>query len=100
MAADFSVEIVTHGRGGVIRYREGWHRCSLDWEFGGGNALAIIYAPPPDRWATEVPWAADRRDEVLDRVGREVIRQQCSRCSHVIHAGGVDILEPAAKWFT
>ena len=97
MTEDFSIEIVTHGRGGVIRYREGAHRCEFDWEFGGGKTLAIIYAPAPDLWASQLPWAAERRDEVLDRVGRNVVRRECSRCSHVVHAGGVDILEPTGK---
>jgi hypothetical protein len=97
MADDFAVEIVTRGRGGVIGYREGSHRYEFEWEFGGAKTVAIIYAPAPAEWASKLPWAAGRRDEVLDRVGREVVRQRCSQCSHVVHAGGVNILEPTAS---
>ena len=96
MAEEFRIEIATSGRGGLITYLEGAHRYGFAWEFGGANTVAIIYAPVPTRWPREVPWAADRRDEVLTRVGREVVRQQCPGCSHVVHAGGVDILERAS----
>lgn len=95
MADDFAVEIVTHGRGGVIKYVEGAHRYEFDWEFAGAKSVAIIYAPASAEWASKLPWAAGHRDEMLDRVGREVVRQKCPQCSHVVHAGGVDILEPA-----
>ena len=93
MKKRFSVEIEVRGPAGVIKYSEGAERFQFDWEFGAKTTVASVYAPTPEAWASEVPWAAARRTEVLDRVGCEVIRQKCPGCTHVVHAAGIDIIE-------
>ena len=70
------VEITTSGRGGTISYREGRNLASFDWEFGGGDALAILIGPKSEHWDLQNPWATGRQAEIYEFVGAEVIRQQ------------------------
>jgi hypothetical protein len=42
--------------------------------------FAIIHGGPVSEWNEKYPWAADRRDEVLERVIKEVIRQKARPC--------------------
>src|SRR5437762_3099070 len=74
------VEIVSHGRAGLIHYREGAQVHTFDWEFGGAGVVVTIYVPTPAAWDAKVPWAKGRRAEILDTLAREVCRQRCSGC--------------------
>ena len=72
----WEVRIITKGPYGDIEYVEDGQTCRFYWEYGGGNTLASITVPTPDAWDTEVPWAKGRREEILDRVAAETVRQQ------------------------
>ena len=87
------VEIVTHGRAGVVHYREGGHSHAFDWEFGGKRVIVSIYVPAPDEWDARIPWAAGRRAEVLDAVAREVRRQRCRGCGIEIAERWINLTE-------
>ena len=81
MAKDYNVTIIERGRFGSVRYSEGWWRnLEFHWEFGGGDAIAMIRIPTADEWKSQPRWVADRRDEVLERVAHEVCRQRCPNC--------------------
>ena len=86
------IEILTHGRSGVIRYREGTNMHQFDWEFGGAKVLVSIYVPSPAEWDTRLPWAAGRRSEVLAVLGREVCRQKCPGCRVEINEHWINLL--------
>jgi hypothetical protein len=77
---DWSVEVITRGRDGNIVYHENSCEASFYWEFGGRDVIAIIHGGPASEWNEKYPWAADRRDEVLERVIKEVIRQKVRTC--------------------
>ena len=79
-SGNWTVEITTTGRCGKVIYREGRHEAFFDWEFGGGDVVAIISIGSADAWNTEFPWAADRRPEVGARLAAEVIRQKATTC--------------------
>lgn len=87
-----TVTITRRERGAIIRYAEGPDRfIDLDAELAMGKVLLSIYAPKPQAWDARVPWAAGRREVVLDRVAREVVRRE-SRCSRFrVHDGGIEI---------
>ena len=70
------VEIVTSGRGGSIVYREGSHTVDFSWEFAMPPALTLLFGPSAGQWAHAMSWAAGRRAEIFDTVGKEVVRQQ------------------------
>jgi len=78
---DWSVEIVTRGRDGHIVYHENSCAASFYWEFGGGDIVAIIHAGKAVAWDEKYPWARGRREEVLERVIEEVIRQKAQTCT-------------------
>ena len=44
------VDIIQSGRGGTIYYREGANVALFDWEFAGGNALALIFGTKAEAW--------------------------------------------------
>ena len=75
------------GRAGEIYYREGACVAAFDWEFGGGDVVAIIYIGRPSEWSARHPWAADRRQEILERMIREVIRQKAPTCQADVDEG-------------
>ena len=45
-------------------------------ELGSRDALLIIFAPAPELWDEQIPWAAGRRDALLASVAAEVVRQR------------------------
>jgi hypothetical protein len=92
---DSSVEIRKHGRSATIGYAEGTKNAHDFYaELGGGDTLCIISAPSPEEWPRLLPWAADRRELILERIAREVVRQENPGSTFVVHLGGVDILMP------
>jgi hypothetical protein len=88
------VEIIAHERAGVVRFREGAHVATFDWEFGGREVIVSIYVPAPAEWDAELPWAAGRRTEILETLGREVRRQRCRGCGIEIAERWVNLTEP------
>ena len=91
-----SVRITKHGRAAIIHHVEDGGSYDFDAELGGGKVLLVIYAPRDDgEWARRLPWAAGRRNEVLERVAREVVRQEARGSRFIVHPGGVDILMPS-----
>ncbi len=77
----WEVKIISKGPYGYIDYIEDGQTHQFFWEFCGGNTVASITVPKPDEWDTEVPWARGRREEILNRVATETIRQQARSCS-------------------
>lgn len=73
---DWRVEIVQSGRSGSVNYQEPSGSISFYWEFGGGDAVAIISVGNSAAWSSRYPWAAERRREILERVAHEVVRQK------------------------
>jgi hypothetical protein len=80
-ASNWEVQITTKGPYGSVIYQEGSHSASFLWQFGGGEIIAMIQIPSPSEWNQQYPWAAGRRDEVLERVMGDVIRQKCRDCA-------------------
>jgi hypothetical protein len=77
---DWAVEVITRGRDGNIVYHKNSCEASFYWEFGGRDVIAIIHGGPASGWNEKYPWAANRRDEVLEHVIKEVIRQKARTC--------------------
>ena len=89
---DFHVDFETHLPGVSMRYREpgrGEHK--FDGELQMGKTVAVIYAPSPAAWDAALPWAAGRRQEVLQRLAQEVIRRKARGSRFTIDDRGVSI---------
>jgi hypothetical protein len=79
-AAEFTVTIEGMP-GGSVWYREGPHEHRFDWELAAEEpSVCFVYVPAYERWASAVPWAPERREEILHRVAAEVQRQKCRGC--------------------
>ena len=93
-AVPFTVSGLGAEPGGTLTYREGEHELQLDWELGPkGLTVARIYVPDEASWVGEVPWAADRREDVLDRVAAEVKRQRCAGCRWEVREDVIELFE-------
>jgi len=64
------------GRGGKVIYTQDKIRFEMDWEFGGGNAIAIIFIPEEKFWEKETGTKLKERDSILDFIGKQVIKDQ------------------------
>jgi hypothetical protein len=78
--SDWKVEFPRGTRSGWLGYYEGSRAISFEWELGGNDVVLIIYVGKPSEWSKQYPWAADRRQEIVERVGQEVIRQSAPNC--------------------
>ena len=78
---DWKVVIESRGNCGKVNYFEGTECIRFDWEFGARHILAFVRGPAQPYWDRQHPWAIDRRQEIMQRVAQEVIRQQASTCS-------------------
>lgn len=77
----WTVQIVTKGPYGSVIYQEGSHTVSFPWEFGGGEVISIIHLTPSSEWNEKYPWAIGRRDEIVERMVKDVIRQKARECT-------------------
>jgi hypothetical protein len=77
---DWSVECRLSGQHGYVFYHEGGHELPFYWEYGGGDVIVIVRFDGPDTFALRHPWAAERKRAILERVAREIVRQQAPGC--------------------
>ena len=77
---EWSVEFQHGARSGQLGYIEGSRAISIEWELGGDDVVLIFYVGRLSDWNRMYPWAAGRRQEILERVGGEVIRRSAPGC--------------------
>lgn len=68
----------SEGRSGTVYYRSDVANFSMWWEFGSGDAIAIINIPEPKYWEAQTGILLDQRDAVLDFIGQQVLKDQVS----------------------
>jgi hypothetical protein len=73
------VSIESQGRCGTLTYHEAAHTLACYWEFGGGDAVAVVQCGSAADWARH-PWALERRSEILQYIADEMVRQQAPSC--------------------
>jgi len=66
----------SQGRGGTIWFESDQASFSLWWEFGGGNALAVIEIPTEATWQSRTQLPLDQRDEVLQFIAEQIVQDQ------------------------
>jgi hypothetical protein len=77
---DWTLEHKSIGPAGYLYYKEGLNTIEFYYEFGGGKVVAILYPPDKQAWDEKFPWAAGRRQEIVERTAQEAIRQYMSGC--------------------
>jgi hypothetical protein len=93
MFGRYAIKIVQDGRSGSVRYAERDRQYDFYWEFGGDDTVASISVPTPGQWSAALPWAADRCDEVLRRIAKEVCKKKCARCRPRFGDNSIDLVE-------
>lgn len=66
------------GRGGTIWFENIDTTFNMWWEFAGGTALVIIDIPTLGTWESRTKIPLDKRDEVLQFIGEQVVEDQTS----------------------
>lgn len=105
----YKVKIKQEGRGGWIYYIEKEKTLPFDWEYFMYPSLGVVI-PSSDKWNSycenhNASWAIDRREEILQRIGREVLEKQYGNGRFeindewlVIH-GGHSLVSRLANYF-
>jgi hypothetical protein len=75
-----TIEVSEEGRSGRVLYRDPDGELSFYWEFGGGDAVAIVNVGTPVEWQERHPWAARRRAGILAYVAQELVRRKAPTC--------------------
>ena len=78
------------GRSGYVIFYRNDLTVRFYYEFGGGDAVAIITVPSPDRWEAETKILLTDRMPVLEFIANRVIRDQAPNCKYFI--GETDII--------
>lgn len=86
------VEITTDGRSGRVRYVEVAGTIDFHWEFGSGDAVAIVQVLDLATWQAEGAWFHGRKKAILRSVADEVIRQKAPHAHAEIDEEQGDIL--------
>jgi hypothetical protein len=64
------------GRSGHVHYQSKEADFALYYEFGGGDCVASIYLPKLKEWQKQTGLPPDRREDVLNFIGRQVAKDQ------------------------
>ncbi len=64
------------GRSGHVHYQSPEAKFALYFEFSGGDCVASINIPSPAKWEKETKLPLARREEVLNFIGRQVVKDQ------------------------
>lgn len=92
MADNPQVDYTQSGRGGTITYSAGNKRIHFDWEFAGGNGVAIIFVPEEKYWEAQTGLPLAARQEILEFVAKDAIEVKAPDCIYRITANSIDIL--------
>lgn len=64
------------GRSGQVHYRSSEACFSMYYEFSGGNCLVSIDIPGVEKWRQATGLPLERRAEVLNFIGQQVVKDQ------------------------
>jgi hypothetical protein len=93
-SAGFTVTVEGTIPGGDVVYREGEHEAHFGWDLGGrAPYLMFVYVPDEAAWPERLPWASGRREDVLERIAREVKRLKVPRARVEFAEDRIDFLE-------
>lgn len=80
------------GRSGYVIFYRNDLTVRFYFEFGGGDAVAIISIPTPTQWEAETKMSLAERMPVLEFIAKRVIRDQAPSCKYFIGESDIIIL--------
>lgn len=69
---------INEGRGGQVLYRDSVSEIRFDFEFGGGNCVAIVFIPTEEKWSQETNRKIEDRDGIIKFVAERATEDQTS----------------------
>lgn len=66
----------SNGRSGQVHYRSNAGNFDMYYEFGGGDVVAGINVPSPKDWEAKTGIPLEQREEVLNIIGQQVVKDQ------------------------
>ncbi|HSF90088.1 MAG TPA: hypothetical protein VLA46_11760 [Saprospiraceae bacterium] len=72
------------GRSGYVIFYRNDLTARFYYEFGGGDTVAIITIPSPERWEAETRIPLPERQVILEFIAKRVIRDQAAGCIYFI----------------
>ena len=73
-----TLEYLNQGRGGSVLFRNDKTRFSMWWEFGGGDAVAIVSIPSEESWEDHTRLPLSERKTILTFIGEQIVMDQLS----------------------
>ena len=94
------VAYFNEGRGGHILYTNNGQTIKFEFDFGAGNCVVIIYIPTIERWENETKTNISYRQEILNFLCQQVIKDQARGCDYIITDTSIEVMrKPKKKWF-
>ncbi len=87
------IKYLGNGRSGQVLYEGRGASFTMYYEFGGGNVVASISIPDEQHWNKETGLAPDHREEVLNFIGTQVVKDQTKQGSYKIEGNWLVIYE-------
>ena len=88
---------INQGRGGTVVYSDEKGEIKFDWEFGGGDCVAIIFVPGTANWHQATGRPVEDRLPVLTFVAEQAIIDQSPQGKSVISDQFIELWKSDAK---
>ena len=88
-----TLEYINKGRGGFIVYKDNESEFKMEFEYGGGNCVAIIYIPKADLWESKTNISIENRQQVLDFIAQQSIKDQAPNSTFTISKDCIEIFQ-------
>ncbi len=87
------LQYISLGRAGKVVYQDAISAISFDYEFGGGNCIAIIFIPSAENWTSATNRPIADRNDVLNYVAGKATSDQVSDGYFVISERFIEIFK-------
>lgn len=78
--------------GGEMEYESEEGNFKMEYEFGSGNAIAIINLPGVENWHTQTGLSLERRAAVLNFIGEKALEKQANGIGTFTLEGNIMII--------
>lgn len=82
---------ISQGRGGTVVYRDSISTINFDYEFGGGNCVAIIFVPTTDEWVAQTKRPLADREAIIQFVAAQSLNDQVSGGHYKITYNAIEL---------
>lgn len=88
-----TLEYINKGRGGFVIYKDNVSEFKMEFEYGGGNCVAIIYVPKVEVWESQTNISIKDREQVLVFIAKQSIKDQAPESNYIISENCIEIFK-------